>query len=237
MHKTIRSLNPKAAHIMDLGCGIGRLAEVLHKKYGYLVTGIDLSRAMALLARQRCPECDFIRMDIRCLGLNMDFDVAICMWTTFNYLSVKEDIAKFFAGVSRSLKASGLLFVDMNNHGLRDKRNYSREARNDSYLVKVEIRKRVVGDLNEGIYYYRIRNLKTGKEISARDQEISKIYTLETIASAACPQFDFLKAYGDYDVSAEYVPSSSDRIIAVFRRNERQLQTETSEEHAHVRQT
>lgn len=223
IHSIIQLFKPKATRVLDVGCGVGRHAEILHKKYGYLVTGIDISEKMVLLARQSCPDCEFVKMDMRDIELDGNFDVAICMWTTFNYLSKPEDTTRFFHGIYESLRNSGLLLIDMKNYQQKIPSRYSREKKNHSYLVKVSIHKKVIGNLNEAVYLYLIRNLKTGEESFALDQELNMVYTVEDVLTRAGSLFDLVKKYGDYNRDAEFIPNVSERIILVLRKRRRRV--------------
>ena len=214
----IQTFFPKAKSILDVGCGIGRHAEILFKKHGYSVWGVDLSEEMIKLARRRCPNCKFKKMDMRNIELNETFDVVMCMWTTFNYLSNLGDIERFFKGVHKALKNNGLLIIDMKNHQKELRSSYSREAKNDSYLIKLLVRKRVVNNVSESIYLYLIKSLETGEESFALDQELNKVYTREEVIDMAKPLFHLIRCYGDYDCSSELISDKSDRVIFAFRK-------------------
>lgn len=73
---------PTKAHIIDIPCGTGRLAEVLLDN-GYHVTGIDISPAMLEVARRKLTRfgnrfntrvCDARKLS----ELGMTFDAALC---------------------------------------------------------------------------------------------------------------------------------------------------------------
>lgn len=53
---------------IELGCGEGRLSEMIHER-GLQVVGVDLSREKIAAARERCPSIEFIDKDIRDLRL------------------------------------------------------------------------------------------------------------------------------------------------------------------------
>jgi len=222
LHKIMRLFKPKATRVLDAGCGVGRHAELLHKKYGYSVTGIDISEKMTQLARQRCPDCEFAEMDMRDIELGDDFDVAICMWTTFNYLSKPEDTTRFFQGIYKTLRSSGLLVIDMKNYQRKIISRFCLETKNHSYLVKLSVRKKVTKNLNDAVYLYLIKNLKTGEESFALDQELNKVYTLNDVLTMARSLFNPVKVYGDYNCDAEFIPNLSERIILVLRKRRRQ---------------
>jgi SAM-dependent methyltransferase len=61
------NLNPES-HILDYGCGIGRIAKALIERYGCTVTGVDISENMRKLAidyvrSERFAACDPATLD------------------------------------------------------------------------------------------------------------------------------------------------------------------------------
>jgi len=61
------NLNPQS-HILDYGCGIGRIAKALIERYGCTVTGVDISENMRKLAidyvrSERFSACDPVTLD------------------------------------------------------------------------------------------------------------------------------------------------------------------------------
>ena len=69
--------NPKGRKVVDIGCGTGHLAYMLHSK-GAIVTGIDKSGEMIHICRQHHPEIQFEKMDVteKCV-FHSEFDYAI----------------------------------------------------------------------------------------------------------------------------------------------------------------
>ncbi len=77
------------AHVLDLGCGMGRpMAEyLLHK--GYAVTGVDTAQELLNLAQARFPNADFPRAewmqaDMRSLNLRRQFDGILSWHSSFH---------------------------------------------------------------------------------------------------------------------------------------------------------
>jgi len=64
MEKLLLQYLPKEAHILDLCCGTGSVAQRL-LLMGYQVTGLDGSEEMLNLARQKAPSGKFIHGDAR----------------------------------------------------------------------------------------------------------------------------------------------------------------------------
>jgi SAM-dependent methyltransferase len=218
LHEIIQRFRPATKNVLDLGCGIGRHAGKLYEIGGYSVTGVDQSENMLSQAQQRHPSCIFHCGDIRTVRLEQRFDVAIIMWTTFNYLSTLEDTTTFFSNVHQHLCEDGLCIIDVKNYALSAERSYTREDQNAEVKVRMTIEKKVEHGFNEAIYHYEITNLKTGEVENYTDQEIAKVYDAEQITGLAVPYFAPIMYLGDYDIEAEYIPDTSERIITVLQR-------------------
>ena len=74
---------------LDIGCGSsGRFIEAL-LKYGFTPAGVDISREMIALARQRHPEVTFYREDICTWELPQKYDL-ISAWDSTFHLPLAE---------------------------------------------------------------------------------------------------------------------------------------------------
>ena len=80
---------PEGAAILDLGCGTGEPVTSWFAERGFRVTGVDIAEAMLDLARQRFPEGDWRRADMRSLDLGERFD-GIIAWHSFFHLTREE---------------------------------------------------------------------------------------------------------------------------------------------------
>jgi len=70
---------PRGARILDVPCGYGRHAAGLARR-GYVVTGVDLSRAMIAEGRRRFPEGPRLRLrraDMRRMDFHAEFDAVV----------------------------------------------------------------------------------------------------------------------------------------------------------------
>lgn len=105
----------KPRTILDVGCGTGGHAFHLARR-GYLVSGIDSSKVMIDIAREKTEKnrinVDFFLMDIRKLKLNKKFDTCICMFAVMNYLTTNEEIGKALSGIRKHLKDNSLFIFD-----------------------------------------------------------------------------------------------------------------------------
>lgn len=80
---------PLKSKILDVGCGTGEPIAKFLINAGYIVTGIDASKKMIELCKQRFPKDIWLLADMRALDLNEKFD-AVIAWHSFFHLSHEE---------------------------------------------------------------------------------------------------------------------------------------------------
>ncbi len=207
---------PGKHRVLDVGCGVGRHAQHLGDRFD--VTGIDLSAEMVRVARMNQEKCQFAQMDMRDIRLGSSFDAAICMWTTFNYLSTSADVKAFLSGVYSHLTPRGILVIDVKNYGHEPGYTRVHEVRISGYSIKLSVHKHLIGNLSEGIYIYEIQGINESDSYFAIDQELNATYTLEDIVKVTETSFQLLQVFGDYDINENFVPSQSERIIIVLQK-------------------
>lgn len=108
-----------ALRILDVGCGTGRHSIELTKR-GYSVTGIDLSGAMLLKAREKAMAAglsiDFRKHDAGNLPFDREFDLAIMLCEGgFPLMETDEMNYEILRNVTKSLKNRGkFIFTTLN---------------------------------------------------------------------------------------------------------------------------
>lgn len=106
--------------VLEIGCGTGRVAIPLAQA-GHAVTGVDRSRAMLDLARQKAQAAGvsdrltFVEADMRGFDLNARFDLAIVPINTFMHNATLDDQLGALSSLRRHLTAQGLLVIDLFN--------------------------------------------------------------------------------------------------------------------------
>lgn len=105
--------------ILDIGCGTGRHAIELAKR-GYRVTGIDLSEAQLVRAREKAKEAgvtvDLQKHDARALPFENEFDLAIMLCEGgFSLMETDEMNFEILKNATKALKSKGtLIFTTLN---------------------------------------------------------------------------------------------------------------------------
>lgn len=107
--------------VLDLGCGAGRHAVLLHER-GYPVTGVDLSPSILAMARQQWaarngerPGPTWLPGDMRWLPACGPFEAAIAMDHAFGMFDDDAEHLRVLAGIADRLRAGGRLVLQLLN--------------------------------------------------------------------------------------------------------------------------
>jgi len=116
--RLIRRCGINGKRILDLGCGTGNVAVPLAAD-GYQVTALDLSPEMLALAGEKAREAgvkiNFTCQDMREMDVAGEFDLAISMCDSMNYLLAEDELRQVFANAAKVLTAGGWLIFDLNS--------------------------------------------------------------------------------------------------------------------------
>lgn len=110
--------------LVDLGCGTGKLTELLSSR-GYDMIGIDLSEDMLAIARQRQIKAGsntlYTMQDMRDFELYGAAGAMVSAGDSINYLLKEEDLEAMFRCVERGLLPGGVFVFDFKTiHLYRD---------------------------------------------------------------------------------------------------------------------
>lgn len=117
----------KPLTILDVGCGTGGHAILLARR-GYKVTGVDMSEAMIAIAREKAKreglDIPLYISPMEDLEVHQQFDVAISMFNTINYVVSDQALERALINIHRHLVPRGLFLFDFRN-GITSLRSYS----------------------------------------------------------------------------------------------------------------
>ena len=99
--------------VLDLACGTGSITKHL-TEMGYDVIGIDLSEEMLTAAKEKCPECIFIKADMTDFTLPDQLDFCLCSLDAVNHLTEFQQVCNCFKCVGNALNSGGLFVFDVN---------------------------------------------------------------------------------------------------------------------------
>jgi SAM-dependent methyltransferase len=94
-------------HVLDAGCGTGRIAIELARR-GFAVVGIDLDSVMLTQARAKAPHLDWRLGDLATIELDQLFDCVVLAGNVMIYLTPGTEEAAL-SNMARQLRPGGLL--------------------------------------------------------------------------------------------------------------------------------
>ncbi|MCL5795838.1 MAG: class I SAM-dependent methyltransferase [Patescibacteria group bacterium] len=103
------ALLPKNAKILDVGCGAGVDAGFMESE-GFEIIGIDLSKEMLNIARQKFPQIDFRQQDIREIDFPLNsFDGILASCSLIHI--PKKDVPSLLKKFHQILKKDGAIYI------------------------------------------------------------------------------------------------------------------------------
>jgi SAM-dependent methyltransferase len=103
-------LLPAEGSVLDIGCGSAEPIARHLIGFGYQVTGVDSSRAMISLCRQRFPSHPWIIQDMRRLSLGVRFN-GLLAWDSFFHLRTDDQEAMFPIFRAHAAAGAALMFT------------------------------------------------------------------------------------------------------------------------------
>jgi 2-polyprenyl-3-methyl-5-hydroxy-6-metoxy-1,4-benzoquinol methylase len=113
----VDALAPRAARVLDAGCGAGRLGGTLHRR-GHDVTGVDADEVLVGEARATHPGPTWLVADLADLDLGETFDVVVTAGNVMVFLAPGTE-GRVVANLARHVADDGALVL-----GFRLDRHY-----------------------------------------------------------------------------------------------------------------
>lgn len=103
--------------VLDVACGTGNVTEILHDR-GYEVAGVDIAADMIEVARRKTAKrgsgIEYHVKDAAELDLGRQFDLAISLFDSLNYITDEVRLAKAIERVGQHLVEGGYFIFDVN---------------------------------------------------------------------------------------------------------------------------
>lgn len=110
----VKELWPAPLHVVDLGCGSGEVLRALTDA-GHEATGVDLSRAMLVLARKTAPRASLVQGSLHDVALPA-CDAVLAIGEPLNYTEPgarPRSLTPLFRSVHRALAPGGRFIFDV----------------------------------------------------------------------------------------------------------------------------
>lgn len=209
----IEHYKPDAKSILELACGTGGILGFLSASYE--VTGLDLSREMLSLARQKLPHVRFHRQDMRHFRLADRFDAIICIFDSINHLVKFADWQKVFRRAAIHLGKDGLFIFDLNTLGKL--RRLSEGPAWVGRFGRDEVIIRVAGG-RRGLFDWQIKMFEHDKnrDYKLREETISELaVSLNRVLRSLRANFAKIEVF---DPEGRQPSDQSERLYFVCRR-------------------
>jgi SAM-dependent methyltransferase len=212
--KLMAYLSPETqVQILDLACGKGRHSVYLNQ-LGYHVKGVDLSVQSIAYAKQFENErLQFEVKDLRNLGFEQHFDIALNLFTSFGYFDSIEVNIEVLKGIHQSLQPNGKLLIDFFN-----------AKKVIEQLVPHELK--TIDGINFQITK-KVENQSIIKDISFLDKDqtfqyqekVQALSYADFIMMLAASGFDIKQTWGDYQLNS-FDENISQRLIILAEKKD-----------------
>ena len=199
----------KNSKILDAACGKGRHSIEI-EKFGYKVTGIDLSKNSIREAKKNeNKNLNFLIHDIS-VPMNEKYDAVFNLFTSFGYHDKKKDLCVLNA-IEINLKNNGIGIIDFFNIN-----RVKNELVEKEIIVKKDIKFNITRKVNKNY---------VSKNITFEDNQTSYKYN-ESVNALSLKEFEeyfsktnleILEVFGDYNLK-EFKTNVSPRLIILFQK-------------------
>ena len=204
--------------VLDVACGTGTVSEIMAAR-GYEVTGVDIAADMIDVARRKAEKTesgvDYRVEDAASMSLGKEFDLAISLFDSLNYITDETHLAKAIMRVGEHLAQGGLFIFDVNteyalSHGFFNQTSlasYPKYVWSSSYDHATRIcTVRMVFEVEDN-----------GKRRQFKETHVQKGYRLEELDSMLrAAGFETIARYNAYKFKQP--TRRSDRIFFVARK-------------------
>jgi ubiquinone/menaquinone biosynthesis C-methylase UbiE len=126
------------SNVLDLATGTGSIALQFAER-GCNVTGIDVSAPMIAQARRKAAEkglqARFLEYHLAEFDLPPEFDHAICLYDSLNYLLDPDHLKQAFANTRRALRPGGIFIFDVNTVRALEAELFTQQSRPDAAVA------------------------------------------------------------------------------------------------------
>lgn len=100
----------KGDSLLDVACGTGE--HIKYFKQDFKTEGIDLSKELIAIARDKNPDVNFEIADMTKFKASKKFDVITCLFSSIAYIKSGKDLKKTINNFYDNLKSGGVLLVE-----------------------------------------------------------------------------------------------------------------------------
>lgn len=199
----------KNSKILDAACGKGRHSIEI-EKFGYKVTGIDLSKNSIKEAKKNeNKNLNFLIHDIS-VPMNEKYDAVFNLFTSFGYHDKKKDLDVLNA-IEINLKNNGIGIIDFFNIN-----RVKNELVKKEIIVKKDIKFNITRKVNKN---YVSKNIifEDNQTIYNYNESVNALSLKEFEEYFSKTNLEILEVFGDYNLK-EFKTNVSPRLIILFQK-------------------
>ena len=216
LHGLLKEYGISDGIVVDIACGTGEITRRLSQD-GYDMIGIDISKDMLNIARQKCdPDVLLLCQDMRQMDLYGTAKAMVCLCDGMNYLCRKEDLLQALQRVRLFMDHGGIFIFDMKTpyfyQDILGDRTITDNREDASYIWENFY------DEDERINEYDLTLFIKEGELFRKFEEThyQRCYSLEEVKEAAKEAgMEFVAAYDAF--TRKQVKDDSERVYLVFR--------------------
>ena len=176
--------------ILDLACGEGRHS-TFFKDRGFDITGIDLSKTLIDIGREKFPGLKLIECDMR--NIPGSYDMILSLFTSFGYFEEEKEDVKVLSEVYNSLNSGGVFWFDFLNENYVRKNLNDRKTEKTIDDIKITEEKSIVDNrVNKRIFFLSSAG-------SREYTESVRLYSKEELTMMLDETgFNIINVFGDY---------------------------------------
>jgi ubiquinone/menaquinone biosynthesis C-methylase UbiE len=96
--------------LLDVACGTGH--HILYLAEYFETEGLDLSKEMLMIARQRTPDIAYHHADMIDFNLHRNYDIVTCLYSSIGYVKTMDNLKKALTCMADHLMPGGVLLVE-----------------------------------------------------------------------------------------------------------------------------
>ncbi len=161
LHEIIQKYKRSSGNrLLDVGCGTG--THIMHLKEKYQAMGFDISEEMLAVAREKCPDINFVQGNMISMELDQVFDVIICLFGSITYLTTIQELQLAIRSFSKYTSNGGVIVLEplFTEETVRDKSM----GLNCLNLPDIKIARSNVGQRKGNIMYLNFHFLVSTQE-------------------------------------------------------------------------
>ena len=136
VHRLHQIFGNQGKRYLDVACGTG--PHVKHFiDFGYQTSGLDINQPMLDIAKQRCPDAQFIQQDMSNFKVAEQFDLISCFLYSIHYNDGINKLQECIASVHAALKPGGIFCFNAVDKNTIDNREGIKNSlkHNNSYFT------------------------------------------------------------------------------------------------------